>query len=332
MSERQLNERRETILRAVDTFLKVHAEFEADVHGPPYPDERFEKAIRVCIEICQRGDIPTECRGLIGAVARMGVEWILYENGKELTNHSPTRAFWDTVRGVMLARIGATPFKPKQRESVRVLRKQNVGDRQIAVMFADPEWPNGHGPFFGSRGEPNENAINAEVAANEKGETTIPADWVHPDDRDRKRRAETDALEQLTALENEISKNDSHEDPEKMLREGAFVQQVATCCGISTDEVYKLANRIGIQAAEVPNMAATRGVGEPAINPAADRTLQPRNAPELIVGESEMPHGADPAEQAADLEKLGYDAEQIAEHMGLTPRKVKKLLSQVAAR
>jgi hypothetical protein len=235
------------------------------------------------------------------------------------------------VAAVRLARIGAVPFKPRERETVATLRKQGVNDRQIAVAFADAEWPNGHGPFFGNRGEPNEDAINNEIAANARGETTLPKDWVHPDDRHRQKQAEADALEQLTALEVQLNKGGSTEDPEKMLREGAFIQQVANCCGISTEEVYKIANRIGIKAPETPNLAALRGVGEPEINEAADRGLQARPAPELNVGGFEMPHGAGPAEQAADLQKLGWDTEQIADHMGLSPRKVKKLLAQAGA-
>lgn len=322
---RQIIERRKTILRSVDVFLKMHDAFEADVHGPPYPDENYDKAVGVCAQICLQGDSPAECKALIAAIAKMSIEWTLYQRGKEQEDHSPTRRFWETVAAVKMARIGAVPFKPRERESVRTLRKQNVGDRQIAKMFEDPEWPNGYGPFYGSRGEHNEDAINAEAAANEKGETTLPKDWVHPDDRHRQKQAETDALEQLTALEQQLNPPASTEDPEKMLREGAFIQQVANCCGISTDEVYRIANRIGITPAQTPNLAATRGVGEPAINEAADRALQPRNASELNVGD-DMPHGADPAEQAADLQKLGWDAEQIADRLGMTPRKVKKLL------
>src|SRR5690242_11069954 len=111
------NERRKIILEAVDTFIKIHDAWEADMRGPTQPTERFEKALKLAVEICERGDTPQDCRRLITAVAKMGVEWLQYEAGKCVTDaHGevrPTRQFWDAVRAVKQERAGAAPFKPR---------------------------------------------------------------------------------------------------------------------------------------------------------------------------------------------------------------------------
>lgn len=323
---REANERRDMILSAVDTFLKIHDEWEADIHGPPQPSEKFERGVLLCIEICERGDTPEDCRGLIGAVAKMGTEWLLYENGKMGADHRPTTAFWNAVRDVKKERAGAVPFVPRNRESVLTLRKQGVGDPQIArCNYGDPEWPNGYGPFLGARGEVNEAALNAEAKANERGETTLPADWIHPDDRNRKRQADQDARTRLSQLQKEISANNaakSNEDPEKLLREGQYANVVARVCGMPLDDVIALANKLGVTTDTTPNLAAQRAPQEPSINEASDRALQPADAPAF-----EMPEPEGPEMQVARMFAQGFDKEQIAEKLGLTPRKIEKLRS-----
>jgi hypothetical protein len=321
---RQAIERRTLILNAVDTFLRIHDEWEADVHGPPQPDEKFERAVHLCIEICERGDTPADCRALIGAVAKMGTEWLLYENGKMGSDHRPTTAFWNAVRDVKRERAGAVPFTPRTRESVMTLRKQGVGDPQIArCNYGDPDWPNGYGPFLGLRGEVNEAALDAEARANEKGESTLPPDWIHPDDRNRKKQSEADAATRLAALQHELQAREaSAEDPEKLLREGQFANVVARVCNMPLDEVIALANKIGVSVETTPNLAAQRAPQEPVINEALGRAMD-AGTPDGPA--FEMPEPETPEAQVARMFEQGFDKEQIAERLGLTPRKVEKL-------
>lgn len=322
-------ERRDTILKSVDVFLKIHNAWEADVHGDKQPSDKFETAIKLCIEICQRGDIPEECKRLISAVAKMGEEWLLYENGKMDSEYRPLSAFWDSVRNVISERAGAIPYAPRVRESVARLIKEGVSRRQIARdLYGDPEWSNGFGPFCGARGEVNDAAIDEEERLNKLSppQTTLPVDWVHPDDRNRKRTTDEEMHTRLSSLATMTQKKKSKEDPEKMLREGAFIQQVANECGLTRDEVIAIANRLEITAEEVPNLAAMRAPSEPQIHERANASLQPGSQ----IDDEPRITEPDPADvammQAADLEAEGFTPEQIGEKMGLSPRKVKKLL------
>lgn len=329
---RQAIERRKLILQAVDTFFKIHDEWEADLHGPPQPSEKFERAVHVAMQICEHGDTPEDCRSLVGAVAKMGVEWILYENGKHADDYRPTKAFWDAVRQVKVERIGAAPFKPRTRETVLVLVKQGVTLEQIArANFADPEWENGFGPFLDQRGATDYAALERERAANEKGKSTLPADWIHPDDRHRKRAAEDTARIHLQELQDELTKQVSTEDPLALLQEGQYANVVARVCNMELDDVIALANANGITVETTPNLAAMRSPQEPAINEAADRALQPTNAPDAAMGPAyEEPEGQTVGEQAAIMAARGSDNEEIADALGLTPKKVRLLLAEGA--
>jgi len=318
---RQAIERREIILNAVDTFIKIHDLWEADVYGPPQPSEKFERAVKLCTDICAGGDMPEDCRGLCGAVAKMGVEWIRYESGQMGGDHRPTKSFWDAVRDVKSERIGAVPFAPRVRESVAVLRTQGVSREQIARFnYGDPEWENGFGPFCGSRGEVNHEKIDEEERLNKltPPQTLLPPGWIHPDDRNRKRTADENARTKLAQLQEELTRGKSTEDPLKLLREGQFANVVARECGLTLDEVHALANQNGIAVENTPNLAAMRAPQEPEINEAADRALQPGPATDEPVGES-------PEQQVARLFSQGFDKHQIADRLGLTPRKVEKL-------
>lgn len=318
---RLANERRALILEAVDTFLKIHDAWEADVHGPPQPSEQFERAVQICVEICERGDQPEECRALVGAVAKMGLEWALYQNGKMGSEYRPTKAFWDAVREVKMERVGAVPFKPRKRETVKMLLDQKVGPEQIArANFADREWPNGFGPFLDARGAVDYDALDAERRANERGETTLPADWIHPDDRNRKRTMDETARVRLQQLRDETNKTDSREDPEALLREGQYANVVARVCGLPLDDVLAIAQRLGLDVETTPNLAARRAPSEPQINEAADRALQPTPGPS-----SDMPDAQTPAAQIQRFRAMGLGDEEIAERLGVSPRKLRKL-------
>jgi hypothetical protein len=329
---RQAIERRKLILQAVDTFIQIHDEWELDKNGPAQPSEKFERAVHVAMQICEHGDTPEDCRSLVGAVAKMGVEWILYENGKHRDDYCPTKAFWDTVRTVKAERIGAAPFRPRTRETVATLIKQGVGLEQIArANFADPEWENGYGPFLDVRGATNYDALERERLANEKGKSTLPSDWIHPDDRHRKKAAEDTARIRLQELQDEQNKQVSNEDPLALLKEGQYANVVARVCNMTLDEVMELANSEGLTVETTPNLAAMRAPSEPQINEAADRALQPNNGPDAAMGPAyEEPEGDTIAQQAAIWAARGKDNEEIADLLGLTPKKVRLLLAEGA--
>jgi hypothetical protein len=318
--------RRRIILDAVDTFIRIHDQWEADMSAPPQPSERFERSLKLAVEVCERGDTPQDCRRLVASVAKMGIEWLRYESGVHRSGPDgdvlPVKAFWDAVRVMKQERTGSAPVRPKSRESVALLRKQGLNDRQIAVCWADPEWPNGYGPLFGSRGEPDCDAIERE--ANQQN-SVLPADYVHYDDRVKIRNDEETLRTRLSELQQETEASqlgrDSNEDPEQMLRDGAYLNQVAMVCGMTLDEVVDLANRMGIKAEQTPNLASERAPHEPAIDPHAAAAM------DATVREDDEPDSVEtPEMQVRRLSDQGSTPEEIAERLGLTVKAVRRMM------
>lgn len=327
-------ERRGLILEAVDTFIQIHDSWEADLKGPAQPTERFERALKLAVDVCERGDTPQDCRRLVAAVAKMGIEWIKYENGLHLNDPTgdvlPVRQFWEAVRDVKSERSGAVPLEPKKRESIALLRKQGLTDQMIAKAWEDPEWPNKRGPFYGSRGEANGDAIDAEIAANAKGETTLPEGYIHYDDRARLKRDEENLRTRLSQLRQEAEKKVSKEDPEAMLREGQFVNVVARECGLTQNEVVDIANKIGVKPQMTPNLASQRAPSEPQINEFVERAMDAGIRREEVSSEYEEPNVQSPADQIARMLASGMTKHAVCEQLGITMKDLRTIQKGVA--
>lgn len=329
----EMVKRKKLILQAIDTFIKVHDDWEVDMKAPPQPHERFEKALKLAVEVCEKGDTPQDCRRLVSAMAKLGLEWLRYENGHFVSDAAgdvrPAKSFWDAVRQLKIERKGSAPFQPKKRESIALLMDiQKVSPEQIArFIYADPEWENGYGPFLDHRG-----AVDYEALERERKEpgSVLGKDYVHYDDRKRLADDEETLRTRLAALAEEgelLAGNTSTEDPEQMLRDGAYLNQVATCCNMTMEEVIALAEKLGIHAESTPNLAAQRAPQEPEINPhaAAAMDARVRDVP------YEEPTVETPEQQVARLATQGRSAEEIAEQLGLTLKQVGRMMQGVGA-
>lgn len=334
--------RREQIIAAIDAFKKVHDAWEADRNAPPQPSELFERALNLCVRLCQYGDIPSDCRSIVAAVARMGLAWIKYQQGNMKSDGTPFQSFWDTVRGVFIARAGANIVPMRRPESVRALRKQNVPDPQIATqIYGDPEWPNGKGPFLTERGAVDEAALDAEERANAEGRSTLPDDWVQYIDRDRFRREEQDLADQLAMLTNAVYVAPPRvEDMDGLIREGQYVDVIARECRASVDDVVARCGQLGVEPQHRPNLQAERAPQEPDINPhaaaAMDATIHA--GVELPAGQDFAPDLEGPAgpsieqpdssldimQQVEQMASRGFQPEQILQQIGMTPDELSK--------
>lgn len=309
-------ERREAILAAVDTLIRVHDEWEADPKSPVVPTERFEKAVNLCVSICAAGEIPAECRQLVAAVAVLGREWQDYSTGRQDNEFRPLGSFWDAFRAVKGARKGSQKLEPRKVEPVAILIQQGVSPKQIAYfIYGD----NGVGPFVGPRGEVLHDLIDKERL---NPGSVIPKDWVHPAELAAMQAQEADLETQLQNFTQEIEVDGT--DPasiEDMLREGAFINQICRAKGVTREEVIHVANHLQIQARDPENLTTLRAPHEPKITPEQDAALQPRSQPER-----EAAALADVDEdRVMELLEQGMTPLQVAQEVGCSAQKVGKI-------
>jgi hypothetical protein len=314
-------ERRESILTAVDTLIRVHDEWEADPNSPVVPTERFEKAVHLCIGICGEGDIPSDCRDLVAAVVRFGREWDAYSGGRQDNEFRPLGTFWDAFRAMRSARTGRPQYQPRTLESVAILLGQGVSPKQIAYfIYGD----NGVGPFVGPRGEVLHDLIDKE--RREPG-SVIPAGWVHPSEVALMQQHEADLTTQLQDFSQELQDADGT-DPatiEQLLIEGAFINQICRAKGVTREEVIHIANRLGVIAKDPDNLTTLRAPHEPKITPEQDAALQPHSQPE---SEAEASSTDIDEDRVMELLASGMTPLQVAQEVGCSAQKVGKIRSK----
>ncbi|HTI49766.1 MAG TPA: hypothetical protein VL475_02400, partial [Planctomycetaceae bacterium] len=264
-----------------------------------------------------------DCRNLVAAMAKLGGQWVKYQNGLQTDDFRPLPDFWEAFRQMQTARQGSVARVKQTRESVELLRRDKQPDLQIAKMYGKynfdlKKW---EGVFFTDRGVPNSALIDQEE---KQPGSVLTADYVHPDDAEAMARSESDLERELQALESATQGPDT--DPatiEEMLREGAFPAQIARAKGVTVSDVLKVANELGITPNEKPNLSNLRAPQEPTITAEQDAALQPRTteAAEVQVAAEE----GDDAELVARVMQLhgkGQTPLQIAQELGISPQKV----------
>lgn len=278
-----MSDRRTAILSAVDTMIAEHDAWANDPHSPEQPTERMELAIDAAILECASGDVPSDCRELVGAMSALSVRWDDYRAGSWDGRQRPLPDFWRTFQGVMSARKGANKRGYRRPEPVAELIRQKVGYEQIArFIYGDGE----KGPFL------HDGRIRVDLILQEaeKPGSVVPADWIHPDQI----RREAEDLKALNSRLNALQSRDEKrsEDPstvEELLRQGAFPEQVARVKGISVIDVREIAAQCRLTPNELPNLAAIRAPHEPELTEEQDRAYQPRMSEPVAEDDIEEP-------------------------------------------
>lgn len=267
-----MSDRKTAILRSVDTMIAEHDAWANDPHSPEQPTERMELAIDAAILECSSGDVPSDCRQLVGAMSALSVRWDDYRAGSWDGRQRPLPDFWRTFQGVMSARKGANKREYRRPEPVAELIRQKVGYEQIArFIYGDGQ----KGPFL----QDGRIRVDLILKEAEKPGSVIPEDWIHPDEI----RREAEELKALNGRLNALQSRDEKrtEDPatvEELLRQGAFPEQVARVKGVSLEEVRSIAAQCGIETNEMPNLSSLRSPYEPELTEEQDRGYQPRAA------------------------------------------------------
>jgi len=248
------------ILAAVDNLLEVHDEWERDEKTPVQPTEAFEMAVDHVVAVAD-GDIPSHCRDLCMAVAKLGVEWEKYKNGARTKDYRPIGSFWESFRNVIATRAVAEPREYPRPEPVRTLLEQKVTYGQIARHI----WGHaGKGPFLTAGGQVQIDKLMEE--RDEPGKHT--KGWIHPESIQRQRDAERALQRRLGAVANKESHDSKTIEKAtvvELLKEGQYPDVIARVKGVSIEGVLEEAKRYGIKPNVRPNLAATRGLHDPEI-------------------------------------------------------------------
>lgn len=324
------DDRRQAMLLAVGELIRVHDEWEADPEGPGYITSPFEGALNHAVAVCCHGDVPADCREVATAMDALRTAWNRYQEGDRLPGAVPTGEFWSSFRGVLAAFNGAENPNVRPLEPVHLLyesmRSYPNRDLQIARMYGTRQ-PDGRGgfqwvgPFFGPNGVPRADLIHRQAQA-ERGvkgvEPVLPADWVHPEHVAASARAKAAAEGRLSRLESRAGESSPKIDPatiEDLLREGQYPDVIAKVKGVPMADVLREAERLALQPATRPNLAAERSAHEPRFdlgeNQQSDPVAEPgdRDVDEPVDAEVDAEPGDDPdADTGFDLRGAVEDA------------------------
>lgn len=196
--------RRDQLLNAVDHLVRVHDEWENDPQAPVYPTARFEAAVNQLREDLERDDVPRNCLELANAINHFLNEWDQYATGYSKAGGVPHASFWKAYRFLIAEREGIRIAAPKRPLPVKMLLSQGVSHNQIALHIYGH---NGEGPFI------QDGQIESALILKEAEDpgSVIPADWIHPSERERL-RIERESLDtRLGYIDEQIA--DAPEEP-----------------------------------------------------------------------------------------------------------------------
>lgn len=318
---------RETeLLSAADKFIATHNQW-VDSPESKLITQGYEDALLECVREFASGDLPATCRSLAAAVDALSDEWSDYEGYVSQSAPMPKDTFWEAVQKLITERVGSTPDTRKPIEPVRVLLKQKVTPRQIAVIYSH----NGNGPFM-RNGIPQEHLVYKE---SETPGSVIPKDWTHP--ADEARLAESRKTEDLR-ITRLASKGTTFkpcpESIEELLRQKVFPNQIAQMRGCSVEQVLAEAERLSIpttaSAKESLDLARQHNPALPAAEDDApylgdddDETELAEEADVEAAGEAEAEVSSElpVEEQIAALADDGLTSKQIADRLGISIQK-----------
>lgn len=236
--------RENDLLTAADKFIAAHNHW-VDSVDTTLVTQAYEDALVECVEEFSSGDLPASCRTLAAAVGSLSDEWKAYEWYVSQSSPMPKDTFWAAVQSVIDERSGRIADQRKPIEPVRVLLKQKVTPRQIAIIYSH----DGVGPFM-RNGIPQEHLVLQEK---ERPGSVIPEGWVHP--ADEARLAESRKLEarRISRLESKgPAFKPCPESIAELLQQKVFPNQIAKMHGVSLDTVLAEAKRLDIATTGSP--------------------------------------------------------------------------------
>lgn len=344
------------ITDAVELVKRVHDDWEADPQAPAHLTESWEAAITNLVDTCEHGDIPAKCRALVRSVERFGVEWQAYQSGDFGPGAAPKGSFWSALRDVFEELHGATSTAAKHIEPVHVLLAQMERDparfahvakcygRRVERRPGEWIW---QGPFYDERGSVLEELIvkQAKFETNQDGgEQVIPDDWVHPNEQDRVAGEDEALRERLDRLVERESATAAKVDPatiEELLREGQYVDVIARIKHTTEEEVRKVADGLGIEVAERPNLSTERAPHEPTYDREALDNVGSVPVSETTDDDPEATHDDAPSDddvafaimEAAENNPAAAEphiARLVSEQLGVTvtPQQVREALAE----
>lgn len=331
--------RREEILGAVDTLIQSHDEWMEDDGAPDTPTKAMEDRLEVAIEVCAIGGVPGDCRQLVATVGELGVHWREYSEGAWGKQGEPLPQFWGAFRTMLSARSGAMIKKPVSPELVCNLVAQGVTARQIAENIYG--WKDARGNRVGPFLDP-ENGQVLDGLIRQEAETpgsVIPDGWVKDSQLEKYDKRVKEAEARISTVEDIENKEEKKPTVEQMLKDGAYVSQIASVTGVEEDGVRSIAAILGVRTFEMENVTgAVRAPHERQLTESDHRSLQPKNVdPDDDDDDDDGIAETDPVEdiddEAATLEDLiveksedGETSTDIAKGLGITVQKAAQVL------
>lgn len=170
-SESTNTEREDVLLCSVMEVIDAKEEwFSTTMDDVP---ERVIIAAEDCVTLWQSGDLPYDCRTIVGLVDKLRHEWQEYGMYATAKRPFPKPSFWSVIGELQNALTFAPPVISEiQIESIEELNAEKVPHRQIALIYSH----NGVGPFM-LNGQPQVGLVKKEI--NHPG-SVIGKDFVHP--------------------------------------------------------------------------------------------------------------------------------------------------------
>lgn len=129
-----MSRRSEQLQQSVNAFLKYHNDWVED-ENRPNPDSEYWDLTEEMIDLFAEGSIPSDCRDLSDAIDKFEDEMEIFDQRLDVNEHYPQNSFWAAVESLQaIVARGARPNLPPL-ETLEVLRKQQVSDMQIAMIY-----------------------------------------------------------------------------------------------------------------------------------------------------------------------------------------------------
>lgn len=234
----------EQLNEAVDRVRGFHDAWSKDAQSGPIPGEGLVSAVYTMVDIFEAGPCPPSHVLLNNAVSALNLAQVEWQDGEYGADGGPPSRYYRAMGEVFDLRNRLNAIPPRRPASIAQLRGPQNGatDQQIArhiYGYLNAEGQH-EGPLLDSRGNVDWEKYEKEAA--EPG-SVVPMDWVNPRDRAALEAIgyyDTTPAVSLGAAQ--PSRGEQEARAVELLRQGAFVTQVANVTGLTVAEVSALAS------------------------------------------------------------------------------------------
>ena len=233
----------EQLNAAVDRVRGFHDAWSKDAQSGPIPGEGLVSAVYGMVDVFEAGPCPPSHVPLNNAVSALNLAQVEWQDGEYGADGGPPPRYYRAMGEVFDLRNRLNAITPRRPPTIALLRGPQNGatDQQIArhiYGYLNAEGQH-EGPLLDARGNVDWEKFEREAA--EPG-SVVPMDWINP--RDRSALEAIGYYDKTPAVKMEADQP-SREDQEAraidLLRQGAFVTQVANVTGLTVAEVSALA-------------------------------------------------------------------------------------------